>query len=237
MTEQIAIVEAVRTGPVQTHQWDGRRVVSACNKTRREGSVALGELGFDGDDQADRRHHGGIDKAVLVYAGQNYQRWAAEQGLDIEVGGFFENITLGAIEGRPAPDEQIVRLGERWRLGTAVVQVTQQRSPCYKLARRWQVPDLVERVQATGWSGWYLRVLTPGLVAAGDVVELLERPADAPTVAEVARVLNRDKADLAGARALLGASNLLSKMREKLQRRLAGVADDDAERVRGPVDD
>lgn len=227
----LARVNAVRVGRAQTHVWDGREVRSGAVKRQADGPVHLGPLGFDGDEQADTAVHGGPEKAALLYAGHHYPRWAAEQGLTLPDGGFFENVTLGDLSGT-GPDETTVVLGETWRLGGAVVQVSQPRSPCWKLARRWGVKDLVLQVQETGWSGWYIRVLEPGIVAAGDAVELLERPAE-PTVAEVARVMNRDKKDLDGARRLLRSELLPPRWRERLEKRLAGHPEDDTARIQG----
>lgn len=222
----VATVAAVRVGGVQTHQWNGREVLSAGCKDEVVGPVQLGRLGLVGDAQADRKNHGGPDKALLLYAGHHYPSWLADQGLLFPPGAFFENVTLTGFGGLACPDETTVALGEIWRLGGAIVQVSQPRSPCYKLAGRWGVPDLVQRVQHTGWSGWYVRVLAPGAVAKGDVVELLERPAGAPTVGEVARIINVDKHDIEGARRLLAAPGLAERLRNRLLARV-GAAEGD----------
>lgn len=227
----IARVASVRIGAVRAHGWGGRTVESAAVKQPVDGPVFLGPLGLAGDEQADTVNHGGPDKAVLLYAQHHYPRWASEQGLDLPDGALFENLTLADVAG-VGPDETTVVLGERWRIGEAVVEVTQPRSPCWKLAKRWGVKDLVLRVQDTGWSGWYARVLEPGLVAGGDPVELLDRP-DEPTVGEVSRVVNRDKLDLEAARALLRSDLLPPRWRSKLERRLAGVLEDDSARTDG----
>jgi len=232
---RVATVAAVRTGRVRTHQWAGRAVPSAAVKDEVAEPVWLDTLGLAGDEQADRRNHGGPDKALLVYAGHHYPRWRLDEGLDLPFGAFFENITLAGVAGRPGPDETTVVLGETWRLGGAVVQVSQPRSPCYKLASRWGVADLVVRVQRTGWSGWYVRVLAPGLVTKGDAVELLERPVGAPTMAEIARIVNVDKHDLDGARRLVDTPGLPERWHRKLLARLAGATEDDSTRLLGPA--
>nr|WP_217652099.1 MOSC domain-containing protein [Tessaracoccus bendigoensis] len=198
-------------------------------KEEVDGRIHLGPLGLAGDEQADTLNHGGPDKAVLVFARHRYDDWR-RLGLDLPEGGFFENVTLEA----PGVDESTVVLGETWRLGGAVVQVTQPRSPCYKLARRWGIDDMVRRAQQTGWVGWYLRVVEPGAVARGDDVELLERPSDAPSVGEVSRVLNRDKRDLDGARRLIDAPGMPARWVAKLARRVAGSLDSDEARRLGP---
>ena len=133
----VAVVSAVRTGRVATHTWEGRRVDSGAVKSPREEGVMLRRLGLDGDEQADTRVHGGPGKAVLLYAAHHYPRWRAEEGLDLPEGAFFENLTLADPPGGVGPDETGAVLGEVWRVGRAVVQITQPRSPCYKLAKRW----------------------------------------------------------------------------------------------------
>ena len=230
----VATVAAVRVGRVRAHHWNGREIYTGADKDEIAGPVQLGTLGLTGDEQADQKNHGGPDKALLLYADHHYPSWLADQGLELASGAFFENITLTGVDGRPCPDETTVVLGETWRLGQAIVQVSQPRSPCYKLAGRWGVPDLVQRVQRTGWSGWYVRVLEPGAVAKGDAAELLERPAGAPTVAEVTRIVNVDKHDLEGARRLLAASVLPERLRNRLLDRVAGAAEDDSARLLGP---
>ena len=123
--------------------------------------------------------------------------------------------------------------GEVWRIGDAVVQITQSRSPCYKLAKRWDVKDLVLRVQNTGWSGWYVRVLVEGEVGAGDTVQRLRVPASAPVLAEVARVMNVDKDDLEAARRLVDAPGIPDRWRTQLRERLQGKQRDDTARLTG----
>lgn len=249
----IAVVAAVRTGRVRTHSWGGRDIESGAVKTPVQGRVMLRTLGFDGDEQADTKVHGGPNKAVLFYAGHHYPTWRSEQGLDLPDGALFENITLrapGSVSDHvpdsvtdPVPnsaagyadgvDETSVAFGEVWRLGDAVVQITQSRSPCFKLARRWGVKDLVVRVQNTGWSGWYGRVLVEGEVGAGDTVQRLHVPDDAPQLAEVARVVNVDKRDLEGARRFVDAPGIPDRWRQQLRDRLAGKAHDDTARLTG----
>lgn len=229
----IAVVGVVRTGTVATHTWSGCETVSAAVKTPRDGRVMLRTLGFDGDEQADTRFHGGPNKAALLYAGHHYPRWQAEEQLDLPVGALFENITLEDPPGGAGPDETTIVFGEVWRVGDAVVQVTQSRSPCFKLARRWGVPDMVLRVQNRGWSGWYVRVLVEGEVGAGDEVQRLHVPDSAPTLAEVARVMNVDKHDLEAAAQLVDAPGIPERWRQQLRERLAGKVQDDTARLTG----
>ena len=235
MAEVIGKVAVVRVGPVQTHRWDGREVRSGAVKAPVTGRVHLGPEGLDGDGQADLRVHGGPEKAMLLYNGAHYPQWRQEQGLDLPDGALFENLTLtGPADGLPGPDESTVVLGETWRIGTTLVQISQPRSPCWKLAKRWGIKDLVLRVQATGWCGWYVRVLETGDLGAGDEVLRVDRPGDTPTLADVFRVVNVDTRDLAGAVRLVDAPGLPDRWRTKLRARLAGERQDDSARIHGP---
>ncbi len=176
---------------------------SAILKSPVSGRVALGPLGLDGDTQVDRRHHGGPHRALLAYSAESYVRWRDEGGLpDFPCGAFGENLTLAGV------DEDSVCIGDIYRLGDVRVEVSQPRQPCANLARRWQVPDLPERVRRTGRSGWYMRVLQTGLLEAGQSFEREACPHPVWTVDRAARVMRArlerqaEAAELAGLPAL-----------------------------------
>jgi MOSC domain-containing protein YiiM len=142
------------------------------------GPVHLGTTNLAGDAQADLVHHGGPDKAVCVYSVDHFPFWRAELGReDVGPNGFGENFSVAALT------EEAVCIGDVWAVGSARVQVSQPRRPCWKLARRWHVTDLPARVIRTGRTGWYFRVLTEGTVCAGDALTLEERPCPMWTVA------------------------------------------------------
>ena len=138
---------------------------SAIAKAAREGSVAVGLLGLEGDEQADAVHHGGIDKALHHYPADHYAFWRGEIGdhpLLAAPGGFGENIAAHGLL------ESDVCIGDRFRLGTALVEISHGRTPCWKIGHRFALPKLTAQVVETRRSGWYYRVLEPGTVAAGD---------------------------------------------------------------------
>jgi MOSC domain-containing protein YiiM len=135
------------------------------------GKVRLRRLGLEGDEQADLRVHGGPDKAVLAYSHDHYPFWRTLLNTpDLPVGAFGENLTVDGVS------EKTVCIGDLWRVGEGVVQVSQPRQPCWKLARRWQIPELPKLVVRTGFCGWYLRVIEDGIMEAGMEMELLQRP-------------------------------------------------------------
>ena len=140
----------------------------------------LGVEGLSGDQQANRRVHGGPDKAVCVYSADHMAWWRETLGTsEWGAGAVGENFTVGG------QTEMSVCLGDVYDVGGARVQVSQPRSPCQTLARRWQRPDLPKRVVRSGRSGWYLRVLRAGRVESGDVLTLIERPRPEWTIARV----------------------------------------------------
>lgn len=162
-------------------RWPGRPA-SAIGKrpvAADEAPLILETEGFLLDEQADPRVHGGPDKAVHHYAAGHYAAWRAEfprLAARLVPGGFGENLSTGAggADGEPW-DETSVCIGDVFELGTALVQVTQGRQPCWKLNAHLGEPRMAARFQETGRTGWYHRVLRPGRVAIGDVMRLVER--------------------------------------------------------------
>lgn len=154
---------------------------TAIDKRPVPGPVDVGSLGLTGDDQSDKRHHGGEDQAVYLYADEDADWWAAELGRDIAPGLFGENLRTTGI------DLSTTLIGQRWRIGESglVVEVTSPRDPCATFARRMGEPQWVRRFTQRRAPGAYVRVVQPGLVAAGDQVVALNEPDHDVTVAEV----------------------------------------------------
>ena len=148
-----------------------RAWTSAIYKDSVAGPVWVGRTQIRGDEQADLRVHGGPDKAVNLYPAEHLHSWATELGLEAMPGGSFgENLTTAGLL------EADVCIGDIFRAGQVVLQVSQPRGPCWKLARRWNLPDLAIRADQTGRTGWYFRVLQEGHLQSGDRLELAERP-------------------------------------------------------------
>jgi MOSC domain-containing protein YiiM len=144
---------------------------SGIYKSPVEGTLRLALENLAGDGQADLMVHGGRDKAVCVYSMNHYPLWREELGVpECGPGWFGENFS---VEGHT---ETQVAVGDTYRIGTAVVQISQPRAPCWKLGRRWNRLDMPKRVVESGRTGWYLRVLETGDVVCGDALTLLERP-------------------------------------------------------------
>ena len=151
---------------------DGKPIswTSGIFKTPIAGAVRVRTLGLDGDGQADLVNHGGADKAVLAYSADHFPVWRERlEILDITNGAFGENLTFQNLT------EADVCIGDVWKLGDVILEVSQPREPCWKLGRRWNCATLPKQVVSTGWSGWYFRILEEGTIEAGCAAQLQER--------------------------------------------------------------
>jgi MOSC domain-containing protein YiiM len=184
-----ARVVSVNTGRERHAEWAGRLKRTAIDKRPVSGPVAVGRLGLAGDEQADQQDHGGYEQALYAYAREDLDWWVERLGRELPGGVFGENITTAGLDITGG------LIGEVWRLGSAVVQVTSPRIPCAVFAGWLDERQWVKRFGGTGRVGAYLRVLEEGQVSAGEPVEVLARPATAVTIAESVRAYYGD-ADL-----------------------------------------
>jgi MOSC domain-containing protein YiiM len=168
--------------------YKGNSINTGIFKQPVSGPVQLRTLNLDGDRQADLSVHGGPHKAVYGYPAEHYPFWRQEfPGLDLPSGMFGENFTTSGL----AEDE--LHVGDRFQIGSSIVMVRQPRTPCYKLAAKFQRDDILERFLLSGRSGFYFSVEQEGSVAAEDDFQLLTRNQDGITVAEMNRLFVREK--------------------------------------------
>ncbi|HBX69280.1 MAG TPA: MOSC domain-containing protein [Chloroflexi bacterium] len=169
---------SLHIGQPQTYTDEQGTWETAFFKITVKGPRFLGTLGLAGDAVANTKAHGGEDQAVLLYAAEHYPRWQAELGQELPYGGFAENLTVSGL------DENTVRIGDIYQIGAVKLQVTKPRIPCWKIARRWGIPDLTKRATQTGRTGWYCLVLQTGEIEAGMPIALLEQSVSGETVAQ-----------------------------------------------------
>jgi MOSC domain-containing protein YiiM len=187
-------VVSVNVGrPRQVSVRGGRPIMSAIGKSPVEGRVRVAGVNVDGDDQADRRVHGGPDKAVYAYASEDTAWWSARLARELGPGMFGENLTVEGVDVTGAI------IGERWRIGTVELEVCQPRQPCFKLGLRFGDPQMLRLFAHAGRPGAYLRILTEGELGAGDEVDITHRPAHGVTIGLVARAILSDHSLLAEA--------------------------------------
>jgi MOSC domain-containing protein YiiM len=181
MTAQ-ARIESVNIGTIQDVPW-GSLKASAIDKRPTHETVDVGFLGLAGDEVADKAHHGGRDQALYAYALEDLTDWATDLGRDLAPGSFGENLTTSGV------DVQNARLGDRWRVGTALVEISAVRIPCSVFQGFLDERAWVKRFTERGIPGAYLRVIEPGRVRAGDAVELVESRDHDITVGKAFRAL------------------------------------------------
>lgn len=173
-------IDAVLTG--KARRFGARGEPSAIAKTPTDGPLTVGFLGIAGDEQADLAVHGGPDKAIHHYPRDHYQFWHETLGghpLLAAPGAFGENIST------TGPVETDMCIGDRLRLGSALIEISQGRQPCWKQGHRFGVASVPATIVRTRRSGWYYRVIEEGCVKSGDSLELLDRPLPDWTVAHV----------------------------------------------------
>lgn len=184
-------VVSVNVGLPREVVWKRRTVLTGIFKEPVSGRVALRQLNLDGDRQADLTVHGGREKAAYAYPSEYYAFWR-EQFPEMELpwGMFGENLTVEGLS------EESVHIGDRFQVGSAQLEVTQPRIPCYKLGIKFGRDDILKRFLQSGLTGFYLSVLKEGEVAAGDPIKLLHREEHEVKVADITRLYRRDRRNL-----------------------------------------
>ena len=204
---QVGLPEKLRTA--QNRTWE-----SAIAKKPVQGAVSLGEENFAGDYQANRKYHGGPDKAVCAYSCEHFPVWNARFELTLPGGAFGENLTVADLT------EDKICVGDVLAIGTAILQISQPRMPCASVAKRWNRPDLPQAMMDTGFTGFYCRVLRTGDIEAGQVVAITERIYPEWSVARANRTLYGNEASRDEIAALRDLPLLTGEWKRALGRKL-----------------
>ena len=178
-------VLSVHVGSLQEMLRNGKKIRTGIFKQKTEGPIKVTRLGLEGDDQANKKLHGGIYKAICVYPSEHYDLWKEELGKpDLSFGDFGENLTtVGLMEGD-------ICLGDRLRIGSVEMVVTQPREPCITLNARLDTKDLSARIRKSGRSGFYFSVEREGTIKNGDSIEYLSRDENRVSVSDFNRIIN-----------------------------------------------
>jgi MOSC domain-containing protein YiiM len=187
MPPQTARVLSVNVGDIRKFDYHGRPAQSAIWKSPFRGRVAARGINLAGDRQADLQAHGGFDKAVYAYAVEDQRWWEGEIGRPLSPGEFGENLTTEGIELNDA------LVGERWQIGTAVLEVSEPRIPCWRLGVRMDDEAFPRRFTKAMRPGTYLRIVVEGELGAGDEIRVMEKPHHDLTVRDVFRIYTRDR--------------------------------------------
>ena len=187
MTTTAAKVLSVNVGTVREFEYNGHPAKSAIWKSPAVGRIGVRGVNLAGDDQADRKAHGGPDKVVYAYAVQDIRWWEQEIGRPLAYGEFGENLTTEGIDVNNA------LVGERWEIGSTVLEVSEPRIPCWRLGVRMNDRMFPRRFTQALRPGAYLRIVVEGDVGAGDEIRVVERPDHDLTIRDVFRIYIHDR--------------------------------------------
>ncbi len=207
-------VVSLNIGQPTTMVMDGMKFTTGIHKQPVDSPLWLTKTNFLGDGQADLVHHGGPDKAVCVYPSEHFLVWERMYHRPFTAGAFGENLTLSGLT------EENVCIGDVFEVGTAIVQVSQPRQPCFKLAKRHGLKDLPLKVQETGYTGFYFRVLQEGFVKQGDVLTLVERSETPLSIQYVNQIKYWEKTNVAAIRDIITETALSDDWRHSFIKRL-----------------
>ncbi|PID16986.1 MOSC domain-containing protein [Sporosarcina sp. P34] len=218
---------SLNVGKPKDMEFGKKSITTGFFKQHIQQAVFLSRTNFTGDGQGDLVHHGGVHKAVCVYPYEHYSHWENTLERMLSHGAFGENLTIAGMT------EEDVCIGDSFLLGEAIVQVSQPRQPCFKLALVYERKELPLLVQDTGFTGFYFRVLREGMVSPTDMLVPLTRQAHAISVAEANRLMHHDKQDLEAVRRLLEVVELSPSWRKTFEKRVAGQDVNTSERLSG----
>ena len=200
--------------PSQVILSNGKPMRSGIIKKPVIGMIYMDEKGLLGDGSADKVHHGGPDKAVCVYSLDHYSFWENELGRKLSPGAFGENLSVSNL------DERSTHIGDIYRIGEVEVQVAQPRQPCHKLNKVFRYQAMACKVQTTGYSGFYMRVLKPGWVEPGMMLELVHADSENFSVESAHHLLHNSKNEHEKIRHILAVDALSDSWRSKFRKRL-----------------
>jgi MOSC domain-containing protein YiiM len=190
LERKVPCIEQIKFNILQIPQYNGHPAKSAIWKTPVAGRIAARGVNLEGDEQADRKAHGGPDKAVYAYAVEDLFWWEQEIRRSLQYGAFGENLTTEGIEVNDA------LVGERWQIGTTVLEVSEPRVPCWRLGVRMNDAMFPRRFTHALRPGAYLRIVVEGNVGAGDKIRVVEKPDHDLTVRDVFRIYTRDRDEI-----------------------------------------
>jgi MOSC domain-containing protein YiiM len=210
-------VISVNVGKPKTVMVDGKPLTTGIFKEPVSEPLFVTKLNFDGDGQADLVHHGGYDKAICAYPSEHFSGWEKQYHCSFSPSAFGENLTLEEL----TEDEACI--GDIFAVGTAVIQLSQPRQPCFKLAKRYGLPDLPLALQKTGRTGFYFRVLQEGIIQQGDKLTLVERSQTPLSVRYVNRIYYMEKTNVEAMQKIIAEPALSESWRNTFAKRLSTI--------------
>ena len=208
------IVLALNAGQAEDRRYPDQVERTAIGKRSLTGPVRFTRLGLVGDQQVDLDHHGGPDRALCAYVADHHPGWVGALGATPTPGLFGENLTVQGV------DETQVHLGDRFRIGSAVIEITTPRIPCMTLTRRLGYAEAIPFIRALGWCGWYNRVVEEGVAEAGDELELVHSDPAGVSIRELYGLNSEKSAPRAALERALAVTALPAEWRQKFEKRI-----------------
>ncbi|TXK75119.1 MOSC domain-containing protein [Paenibacillus sp. N3.4] len=208
-------IVSVNVGLPKTIVHHGKELVTGIYKSPVSSSLYMSKIQLDGDGQADLTVHGGVDKALCVYPREHYAFWENMLGRELELGTFGENLTVTGLL------EEDVCIGDTFAIGEVIVQVSQPRQPCHKIAKRLDLQDAAVQVQDMGYTGFYFRVLQEGIIPLQPTLKLIAKHEAGITIAFANRIKYHDKMNVEGLRQIANLDVLSASWRASFGKRIA----------------
>ena len=200
--------------------FNGKELITSIYKMPVNKEVEVGQLGIEGDRQADLQVHGGYDKAVYAYSHTHYSHWSDVMKKSYEEFGLVgENLTIDNF------DEKEVLIGDEYKIGTTLLQISQPRIPCYKIGIKMNNRDFPKLFSQSGLLGSYMRVIQPGRINKGDAVELSKREDVSMSIFEISQLLFVDLKNIEGMKKAIDLKHLSEEIKEKFRERLMKLGD------------
>ncbi|WP_407270826.1 MOSC domain-containing protein [Radiobacillus sp. PE A8.2] len=212
-------IKSLNIGEPKIYQHNGKELHTAFVKHPVNETLWLSKIGLAGDGQADMKNHGGEDKALLLYPYEHYAYWQHRYEKTFTIPAFGENVTIEGIT------EDNLYIGDVYRLGEALIQVSQPRNPCYKIAAINELKDITAVVTETGYNGVYFRVLQEGNVNPDDKLTLVKTNTSQISAAYISKILHHDKQNRKGIETILQVNEIAVSLRNSLEKRLAKLKD------------
>ncbi|MFC3885189.1 MOSC domain-containing protein [Bacillus songklensis] len=207
-------VASINVGKPQEVLFQRKSIETGIYKQPIDGRVFVSSLNIEGDGQADLAVHGGADKAVCLYSMDHYAYWEELLNRKLDYGAFGENLTISGVT------EEDIMIGDIYRMGEVVFQVSLPRQPCFKISVKWNEPSLPMLVQETGFSGFYFRVLQEGYIETGQPLQLVERHPSHISVAFANTIKYKDKQNKEALQKLIQLAPLAAEWKSSFRKRL-----------------
>ncbi|WP_112179918.1 MOSC domain-containing protein [Paraliobacillus zengyii] len=207
-------IVSLNIGQPKVRELQGKMVETGFIKERVTESIWLSKTGFNGDGQADLKNHGGLDKAILLYPYDHYAFWEGKYNRKFNIPAFGENLTIEGLT------EETVYIGDEFELGEAIIQVSQPRQPCFKIAGVHQLKDITALVTETGYGGYYCRVIKEGYVSSKDTLKFKKKYKREFSIKSVHNLLFHDRENQHAMKELLQVDSLANSVKRTLSKRI-----------------